>query len=321
MNTEIRYLSPEDYRTFRQIRLEALETDPDAFGALHVDACRRTDAEWKNWVANVIVPGRKNVVVEEEGGSPVGMCGFGLSDEDPETGFLWGMFVSRNHRRKQCGERLLKEAEDWLSANRAKKITACVAAPNESAIRFYRKNGYMIGPVSGTLRPGSSIPIHPIEKRLNGLRQVSPDNPADWSAYHAIRKAVLWDGRGRSSYQTNHPDETAEGNYPMLFVVSGKPVGVVRIDLKKDKRQAIFRRVAIAVAEQKKGFGTALMRAAEEFARQRGCEIFVANVAPDAVPFYARLGYMPDAQSAENDPRNPRMVKDGGVREFSRRSG
>lgn len=176
MKKGIRYLSPEDYQVLRQIRLEALETDPDAFGALHADAFRRTDEEWRDWLLNVIVPGRKNIVVAEEEEVPIGMCGFGLSDEDPETGFLWGMFVSRNHRQKQCGETLLKEAEDWLSANDGKKIKACVAAPNESAIRFYRKNGYMIGPASGTLRPSSSIPIHPIEKQLKGLRQVTPDN-------------------------------------------------------------------------------------------------------------------------------------------------
>ena len=166
MSTEIRYLSPEDYRVFRQIRLEALETDPDAFGALYANACLRTDEEWKDWVANAIAPGRKNIVIAKSEGLPIAMCGFGVSDEDPEAGFLWGMFVSRKHRGKRCGKQLLKEAEDWLSAHKAKKITACVAAPNEGAIRFYRKNGYMIGPASGTLRPGSSIPIHPIEKQL-----------------------------------------------------------------------------------------------------------------------------------------------------------
>jgi ribosomal protein S18 acetylase RimI-like enzyme len=174
MKTEIHYLSPEDYREFRQIRLEALKTDPDAFGALHADACRRTDEEWKEWVSSAIVPGRKNIVVAEENGLPIAMCGFGLSDEDPNAGFLWGMFVSRNHRRKQCGERLLREAEDWVSANGGKRITACVAAPNENAFLFYRKNGYTIGSVSGTLRSGSSIPIHPIEKPLGGLHQVTP---------------------------------------------------------------------------------------------------------------------------------------------------
>lgn len=170
MRTEIRYLSPEDYRTFRQIRLEALETNPDAFGALYADACRRTNEEWKDWVANVIVPGRKNVVVAEEASRPIGMCGFGLSDEDPAAGFLWGMFVSSDYRRNRYGERFLKEAENWFSANGAKRIRASVAAPNEGAIRFYRRKGYTIGPASGTLRPGSTIPIHPIEKQLNRLR-------------------------------------------------------------------------------------------------------------------------------------------------------
>ena len=97
-----------------------------------------------------------------------------VPSSDPEAGFLWGMFVSREHRRKQCGERLLKEAEGLL-ANGGKKVTACVAAPYEIAIRFYQRNGYMIGPVSGTLRTGSSMPIYPIEKQFDGLRRESEE--------------------------------------------------------------------------------------------------------------------------------------------------
>lgn len=49
----------------------------------------------------------------------------------------------------------------------------------------------------------------------------------------------------------------------------------------------------------------------KSFAQKRGCDRFIANVSLDAVSFYPKLGYKLDPGSPENDPKNPRMVKDG----------
>lgn len=125
-----------------------------------------------------------------------------------------------------------------------------------------------------------------------------------------IRRKVLWEARGRDDYQENHPDEMADGHYPMIFCVDGSPVGVVRIDLKEAGQEAIFRRVAITTLEQRKGFGTKLMKAAERFALERGYQKLVAHVAIDAIPFYEKIGYTFDPDtSATTDPDNPRMIR------------
>ena len=145
---------------------------------------------------------------------------------------------------------------------------------------------------------------------MAGYRLSSPATEAEWNEYHAIRREVLWEARGAGSeYQANHPDEHAPDNHPMLLFANGKAVGVVRIDLKPETSEAIFRRVAIRTDEQRRGHGTVLMRLAEDFAAGEGCAIFVANVAVDAVPFYFKLGYRLDTGSSDNDPRNPRMTK------------
>jgi GNAT superfamily N-acetyltransferase len=117
-------------------------------------------------LAKVIVPERKNVVCIDYDNSPVAMCGFGLSDDDSECGFIWGLFVSTSHRRSGLGTTLLGEAEEWIKIRGDRRVEACVAAPNNSAIEFYRRNGYIIHPASGYLRPGSEIPTHAIVKEL-----------------------------------------------------------------------------------------------------------------------------------------------------------
>ena len=163
----IRYLTPQDHAIYRVIRLEALSTDPDAFGETLAIAQARSEADQIEWLSKVIIPGRKNIVLIEVEKRPVAMCGFGLSDDDNTSGFIWGMFVSSAQRRKNHGQTMLEEAERWLQAKGISRVTAHVAAPNEGAINFYRRCGYAIGPASGFLRPGSSIPVHPIERKIS----------------------------------------------------------------------------------------------------------------------------------------------------------
>jgi|694.fasta_scaffold26215_8 GNAT superfamily N-acetyltransferase len=142
------------------------------------------------------------------------------------------------------------------------------------------------------------------------LLPVSPSDPELWRAYHTIRREVLWEARGRDDYQENHPDELAEGHFPMVFCVDGNPLGVIRIDLNEESREATFRRVAVTPWEQRKGFGRRLMEEAEKFALGRGCQLLVANVAADAIPFYEKIGYTFELGIvATANSNHPRMIK------------
>jgi GNAT superfamily N-acetyltransferase len=163
----IRYLTLKDHALLRAIRMEALATDADAFGATLAATSSRSDSAWLEWLAQVMVPNRKNIIAIELREVPVAMCGFGLSDDNDNGGFIWGMFVSLSERRNGHGRAMLKEAEQWIGAQGRQIVKAQVAAPNQSAIQFYRQAGYSVGPVVGFLRSGSSIPVHPIEKRIS----------------------------------------------------------------------------------------------------------------------------------------------------------
>jgi GNAT superfamily N-acetyltransferase len=114
---------------------------------------------------------------------------------------------------------------------------------------------------------------------------------ADWQAYHGIRRRVLFEARGRVGvYREDHPDEHAQGNHPLLFTWDGEPIGTVRVDYLPDGT-AVIRMVAIAESHQRQGYGRALLRLTEGFARALGARRTVVNAAPDAAGFYARSGY------------------------------
>jgi GNAT superfamily N-acetyltransferase len=127
----------------------------------------------------------------------------------------------------------------------------------------------------------------------------TPGTPEEWAAYHAIRREVLFKARGQgAAYDPNHPDEHSPGNYPKVLVVDDRIVAVIRIDLAPPL--AIFRRVAVQPGFERRGFGTLLLRMAEDFARQQGCAVIRSSVAPDAVGFYLKCGFEPSGQAGTN---------------------
>jgi GNAT superfamily N-acetyltransferase len=118
----------------------------------------------------------------------------------------------------------------------------------------------------------------------------SPSNSQDWDAYHAIRRHVLFERRGRiGAYDANHPDEQKPGNFPKVLALGQEVLGVIRIDLAPP--EALFRRVAVREDQQRRGLGTILLRLAEQFALEHGCGNLASHVDRAAVPFYAKCGF------------------------------
>lgn len=118
-----------------------------------------------------------------------------------------------------------------------------------------------------------------------------PGSDAEWAAYHAIRRHVLFERRGRgAAYDPAHPDESHAGHHPLVFWAGGEAVGVIRVDV--DGEVAVFRRVAIREDAQRRGYGRRLLAAAERVAAAAGCVRVEAHVDADAVGFYERCGYV-----------------------------
>jgi GNAT superfamily N-acetyltransferase len=129
-----------------------------------------------------------------------------------------------------------------------------------------------------------------------------PLSEADWAAYHAIRRHVLFELRGHgSAYDANHPDEHRPGHHPLILWIGDVAVGVIRIDVRGPV--AILRRVAIRADLQRRGHGRRLLEFAEDFARAHGCVQVESHVDQGAIGFYHRCGYaLVDANDTGGSP-------------------
>jgi GNAT superfamily N-acetyltransferase len=161
----IRALVQSDFERFKALRLDALKSEPDAFGETFEDASRLGDGEWSDKLAGILSSGGVIFVAEVEG-EFVGMCGVGEDRERRGHGFVWGVFVKKSYRKSGAGSRLMDAAEDWAEGRGLRSVNGWVAAPNDDAIRFYRRRGYAVGETFEPIRPGSDIPVHPISKQF-----------------------------------------------------------------------------------------------------------------------------------------------------------
>ncbi|WP_311043612.1 GNAT family N-acetyltransferase [Rhizobium lentis] len=92
---------------------------------------------------------------------------------------------------------------------------------------------------------------------------------------------------------------------PLLLRKDGLAVGTVRLDLSND-RTGVVRLVAIRRDYQRQGLGRILMCEVEKLSAKHGLCRLELHAAPDAVPFYEKLGWaMIDA-----DRSDPLMAKE-----------
>ena len=135
----------------------------------------------------------------------------------------------------------------------------------------------------------------------------SPRSPEEWSEFHRLRRKVLFENRGKDeSYIENHPDDFKNDNHPLVLINEGTVIGVCRLDV--IAAVGWLRRVAIREDLQRLGHGRVLLRLAEGFAIERGCNELRTNAAIESTGFYESCGYVRDS-SQESPVNSVSMVK------------
>lgn len=136
------------------------------------------------------------------------------------------------------------------------------------------------------------------------MKIVRVTSKSDWEAYHQIRRHVLFELRGLTGYDDQHPDDHRPENLPLILVEETQAVGALRIDV-VDNGHAIVRTVAIVPEKQRQGLGRIMLDYVETLARMRGLAMLNVYAASDAVGFYERLGW----KMVDADRTTPLMLK------------
>jgi len=130
-------LRPTDAPAFRELRLEALQAHPEAFGSDYESESKRTPAKWETLLKDRTFFGawRENKLV--------GMIGFmrHTGAKQDHTGKFISMYVQPDMRGKGVGKALAAEAL-LLAQKQVEQVMVDISTTNTPAYQFYQGQGF-----------------------------------------------------------------------------------------------------------------------------------------------------------------------------------
>jgi ribosomal protein S18 acetylase RimI-like enzyme len=156
---EFRILSIDDVSAWSSLRLEALETEPLAFGMSPEEhKAKRTEE-----VAAMICakPNGSFTLGGFDSGKLVAIATFvretGIKQQ--HKGHIYGVYVAASHRGLGLGKQLLSEVLDRVKQEPSiEQVLLAVSAHNAAALRTYRRLGFAVyGTEPRALKVGSEI--------------------------------------------------------------------------------------------------------------------------------------------------------------------
>jgi len=142
-NIRIQQLGAGDAEAFWHLRLEALQTEPHAYGA-SVEEHQAMTIE-QTAVRLQPSPDGSCVVGAYDGDALIGIVGF-VREVRPKTrhkGVVWGMYVKGSYRGRGIGRALMRAVIDRArTCTNLKQVTITVAATQPAAAHLYRSLGF-----------------------------------------------------------------------------------------------------------------------------------------------------------------------------------
>jgi len=135
----IRKLPRSRWKDYRNLRLEALKSDPSAFGSSFEEEVTLTEGEWKRRI--------KNILFAMSNDTPVGMIGYVFGDrlKTKHIAEILGVYVNSGHRGEGIGTKMLGRALQMIRKNkRAVKAALWVNPEQLAAVRLYKKFGFVV---------------------------------------------------------------------------------------------------------------------------------------------------------------------------------
>jgi len=205
---------------------------------------------------------------------------------------LYAIYILPGFQHRNIGSTLFRYVVSDLHSSGRTGLVAVALGLNPYRSFYERLDGVPVN--GGTITLGSAVVDQvayvweDIAELTIEVVQVTTDE--QWRAYHDIRRTILFEARGLTGYDANHPDDHMPGHIPFLLMLGSRAVGAARLDLMAD-REACVRTVGIRQDFQRKGFGRTLMVHLEALASSHSVEKLVVNAARDAVGFYRALGW------------------------------
>jgi len=142
----IRLVRISEVAAFRDLRLEALRTHPEAFAADYASDLARPIEFWQERVRNNMGDDQGAIFVAEANGTLAGMVGVRRHEgvKVHHGAMLWGVYVRPEWRGMDLAQALIAACLGWARTAGLRQVRLGVATTNGAAIRSYVESGFQV---------------------------------------------------------------------------------------------------------------------------------------------------------------------------------
>jgi ribosomal protein S18 acetylase RimI-like enzyme len=140
---EIKKLAPARWDDLKKLRLEALKSEPTAFGSSFEEEVDAPKEEWQRRIGNTIFA--------LHNGQPVGMMVYVVSNrlKMKHIADIHGVYVNHKFRNQGIGNLMFSRALCLIKENvQVRKIKLTVNPKQTQAVGLYKKHGFEVTGVS-----------------------------------------------------------------------------------------------------------------------------------------------------------------------------
>ena len=157
--TQIISLPPARWRESRALRLQALQSDPDAFASSYADELAFADSVWISRLETAQARASNMTFYAEARGELVGMMGARWSEREKlrHVAHVYGVYVRPARRGQGIASALMRRLLRELQAlPQIEKVSLSVNSEEVAAVALYAKLGFVIvGTARRDLKIGS----------------------------------------------------------------------------------------------------------------------------------------------------------------------
>lgn len=135
----LKRLTPDDWRLYKQLRLEALKNTHGAFGGSYDSESLLADTEWQG---RLVQPGCAFWVLYDQN-RPIGMTGVVQAKDSAETTALIASYIHPDYRGKGLSNFFYKARIEWSKENGYKRIIVSHRASNAASKAANQKFGFI----------------------------------------------------------------------------------------------------------------------------------------------------------------------------------
>jgi ribosomal protein S18 acetylase RimI-like enzyme len=167
-NIQIVKLMPEEWQPYKELRLEALLMEPQAFASRYADAFQKPDSYWQERLAEVRAGKIFWLLFAKENDRLIGMIGAYCTEESDVVEII-SVYVTKDKRGLGVATALMEAILAEVGKKGAfRKAELTVNADQIQAIALYRHFGFQVIEVkTGVLGNGNSYSKYIMEKKLS----------------------------------------------------------------------------------------------------------------------------------------------------------